>query len=427
MSVSWFWSGGQTEQSIKVTAKLNASAASCRLQLSLNGGMTSPFYSSSVAPDSNLYVRLQATGLSPSTTYFYRLEIDGVVDTSLTGEFTTFPTPGDPFSFTFASATCSSSGSNSKVFANIAAKRPLIFQHVGDKHYQNIGSDDPDAFHAAYNMGFTVNQTAFHSVVPMSYTWDDHDFGGNGSYGFSAARQAANDVYRQVVPSHGLPNDYGIYHTYDIGLIRFIVTDLRTFRSPTSQDDGRHKTMMGPTQKEWFKDLVALSAEDGTGAIVWANSSQWTIEENWSGAIDPNDTWRTYAYERAELARFMRKVGCPPIVIVSGDAHELAARLDYRIGGMRFAVYQNAALDASQNTRGDYWDYGPVGGGGHYGMLTFDDNGDDVLTLRWEGYEMYSTSSGAERVLFDSTIDLTERLILPVAPFHHDRRRSAAA
>lgn len=423
MATSWFWSGNQSDSGFTVTVKLTASAASARLKVSASAGMTSPVYSAAVPPDSQNYVKLTITGLSANTQYWFQTEIDGVVDTGLTGQCKTFPTAGTPATFTFGTASCNETLSNHAVFDSIAAKTPLFFAHVGDFNYAGVATASEADYRVPYDQGLVLSKRkAFHQTVPVSYVWDDHDFGGNNTDASFTGRLPAREAYGAIVPSHTLPSPLGIYHTFDVGKVRFIMTDLRSARSPNTMPDGRGKSMMGWTQRRWFLDLIETSATDGTRAIVFASSNQWSIEENNPSAVDPADSWRTFAYERSLISRHMRRVGCPPVIVISGDAHEIALRNDYVNSGMSFVVSQNAALDRSANTRYDYWDYGPVAGGGHYSIITIADDGGTTLTAEFKGYSV--TSLGVETLLWDVTIDLYPRIIQPGVTAHHTRRRS---
>lgn len=425
MAVSWFWIGAQSPSGFTVTVKLTASAASCRLKVSTSPAMTSPVYSAPIAPDSQNYVKLPITGLAANTQFYFQAEIDSVDDTAITGECKTFPTAGAPASFTFGSASCNETTSNHAVFDAVAAKRPLLFAHVGDMNYAAVTGTDESAYRVPYDSGISqVKRKAFHSVVPVPYVWDDHDFGGNNTDATFTGRVAARTAYGAIVPSHALSSPFGIYHTFDVGLVRFIMSDLRSHRSPNADPDGRGKSMMGWTQRDWFLDLITASASDGTRAIVWASSNQFSIEEDNPNAVDPADTWRTFAFERSLISRHMRRVGCPPVIVVSGDAHEIALRYSYINSGMQFVVSQNAALDRPSNTRYDYWDRGPVAGGGHYSLITITDDGDATLTARFVAYEV--TSGGVESTLWDDTIDLFPRLVQPGVTAHHAQRRRAA-
>lgn len=423
MAVSWLWSGAQSHEGVTVVSKLTAPAASCRLIVSTNSGMTSPVFGPTATPDSGNYVRMTIDGLAASTLHYYQVEIDGVADTAETGQFRTFPTPGSAANFTFGFASCNESASNHAVFDKIAPKNPLFFCHLGDKHYQNIASNTESLFLTAHDNNLAqVRQNDFHRLVAVDYVWDDHDYGQDDSDRGSAARWAAASAYRRQVPHYDLVDPLGaIYHTFDVGLVRFIVTDNRYYRHAGLATDSRVKSVLGMTQKKWFKDLITQSATDGTRMIVWANSSQWSIEDA-SVGTDPEDSWAVFSYEKVELARHMRDVGCPPVVIISGDAHQSAARLRYNVGGFDFFVCQSAALDQTGNTRGGFWDYGPVSGGGHYSTLTITDNGAETLTAALTAYSV--TTGGVESTLFSPTVDLMQRVVLPQnRGDHHSQRR----
>jgi phosphodiesterase/alkaline phosphatase D-like protein len=422
MAVTSAWSGRQGDDGFQVVFKLDGVAASCRLVVSTTDFGT-PTFGSPATPDADRYVRVSIPGLTADTLYFYRLEIDGSVDASFTGECRTLPPSGEPANFTIAAGTCIDDASNSVVFDSIVDRHPLLFLLGGDKHYANIAENDVSLHLAAHEVQLAMpRQKEWHRLCPVYYTWDDHDFCGNGSDGTFAGRFAANLAYRQIVPHFDLPasNGIGIWNTFDVGLVRIINTDTRSRRTPNNAVDGRGKSMLGFEQRDWFFEVLQDAVDVGIRAIVWNNSMQWSIEE--PGGVDPSDTWRVFAYERALIGRYMKKIGCPPVVIVSGDAHELATRLRYEMGGFPFAIFQNAAMSAGENSRGGYWDYGPRGGSRHFGMLEFTDNGDDVLTVNYQAIEV-SPSGATDTVMWNPVIDLEARRRLPSTSSHHSQRR----
>src|SRR5207302_774706 len=74
--------------------------------------------------------------------------------------------------------------------------------------------------------------------VARDYMWDDHDFGGNNVDGTNPSKVTAEASYRENVPSYTLPSAIGqIYHSFVIGRVRVIVTDLRSERSIDSAID----------------------------------------------------------------------------------------------------------------------------------------------------------------------------------------------
>lgn len=394
-NVSWVWSGAVTDKGVTVVARLNDEATSCRLVVSTTADFAAPAFSAPAAPDEHDFVRLSIDGLAPSTRYLYRVEIDSVVDTATTGEFRTFPPAGELRSFCFAFASCNYTDSNHRVFSQIAGKRPLFFLHLGDKHYADIDENDESLYRAALETGLgQERQAEFHRLLPVTYVWDNHDYGGVTDR-THVGRAAAAAVYRQMVPHYPLVEETGpIYHSFDVGKVRFLVTDLRYERDPNSDAQSPSKTMLGETQKAWFKNEIDRAVEDDVPLLIWANSQQWPIARGNSQLSA--DHWGSFDDERDELASYMAEAGCPPMIVVSGDAHMIAGKRNHKIAGMSFDILQSAALDQTGNNRDFTWEVGPSQGGGRYSILQVDVTG-GAVGWRWWAFTVNGTS-GAEAV-----------------------------
>ena len=127
-------------------------------------------------------------------------------------------------------------------------------------------------------------QGRLYRSVPIACTWDDHDFGGNGSGASSAAKLAALAVYCQVVPHHSLFDDgrQGIYQAFTIGRVRVVMTD--------------------------------------APLVIQVNTVPW-IAPPGSGS----DNWGSYAPEREEIANHIAALGLTRrLLMLSGDAHMVA-------------------------------------------------------------------------------------------------------
>jgi hypothetical protein len=111
---------------------------------------------------------------------------------------------------------------------------------------------------------------------------------------------------------------YSYAKRFSVGRVRFVVTDLRSERSPAKSPDGADKTMLGGAQKEWFKREL-LSAKCGFALIFWVSSVPW-IGESHTG-----DGWAAFSIERQEVANFIKTNCIRNLCILSGDAHMLGA------------------------------------------------------------------------------------------------------
>ena len=394
---SFFWSGAVTTESVVVRAKVELDSGRVRLAVSLSEDLSKPIFSEFAAADvakSNRVVSLAVSGLQTDTQYYYAVEVDGVLGDEV-GRFKTFAEGA--FSYTIAFGACAgdkngergSGGSNHLVFDTIRGHEPLFYMNTGDLHYSDIGKNDPKLFREAYESLFTSQrQSRLYREYPFVYMWDDHDYGPNNSSGDSRSKPSSQRVYRQYVPHYPLAvkGDLGpIYQAFSAGRVRFILTDLRSEKSPRSMVDGKTKTMLGPVQKAWLKKEL-LDARDTHKLTVWVSGVPWV------DADDPEDSdrWNGYAAERAELSNFIRKNNINNICMLSGDAHMLAiddgSNNVYADGASKgFPVFHAAALDRTGSVKGGPYSHGTFPGGGQFGLMTVTDTGGPTVTVTWSG------------------------------------------
>ena len=105
---------------------------------------------------------------------------------------------------------------------------------------------------------------------------DDHDFGGNNATRKASTHEAARRSYEEYVPHYPLLFDLEgpICHTFSIGRVKFILTDLRSQRDDPRDKETPQKSMMGPEQKDWFKKEL-LDANGKYPLICWVSSVPW--------------------------------------------------------------------------------------------------------------------------------------------------------
>ncbi len=394
----WVLAGAVTSDGFTVTAKLaDPGAGPGELLVTPAEGSASPLVVPPVAGPSQDgdVARYVVTGLEPGTRFSYAIRRNGHIDEGRRGEVTTLP--AGPASFTIAFAGCARVESNGRVFDRIREARPLIYLNTGDFHYQNIPDNDPDAIRGAYDRSLgTPGQQALYLRAPIVYTWDDHDFGGDSSNRTTASRAAVQAIYREYFPHYPLAGGESagpIYHAFTVGRVRFIVTDGRSERDPASVSDGPGKTLLGAVQKEWLKAEL-LAARDEAALTVWINSVPW-IAQPQEGA----DHWGNYETERAELSDFIVANNIENLVMLSGDAHMVAAddgsNNTFGSGGTGpgFPVFHAAALDRRGSVKGGPYSEGTFPGGGQFGLLEVGDNGGTEIRvtftgLTWEGTEL---------------------------------------
>jgi alkaline phosphatase D len=391
--VTVLWAGAVTDSSARVVARYEEAGTQVRLAVDTSDDWTSPMVLDGTSPRTNTNVRhFNLTDLTPQTTYHYALEINGQVDTAYSGHFRTFA--DGPFSFRVALGSCAVTGSNHPVFETIRKAQPDLFLHMGDFHYEDIVSTIPRPFRLAYRTVHGAKRQAdLYRSTALAYVWDDHDYGPDNSSRLAPGRDVAQRVYREYVPHYDLAREdleYPIYQAFTVGRVRFLLTDLRSARTPNEAPDSI-KTMMGAGQKEWFKNQLAR-AKDRYPVVAWVTSVPWI-----SGGGP--DRWGGFAEERRELATYIDSIGiADQMVILSGDAHMVAlddgTHNQYGLeGGGGFPVVHAAALDQIGSVKGGPYTHGPFPNpfavlgstDGQFVLMDVEDDGGDEVCITWTG------------------------------------------
>lgn len=375
------WVGALTDTSASVIGRLAFAANNVRLALTGPGGTT---YTPAVSVAHAEPVRFDLSSLSPDTAYSYQIEVGGVALGGTTGTFKT--APSGACSFTVAFSGDGFTKSNHASYHEIRALCPLLFLHMGDAHYRNIGTNDPKAFHAAFDeMLAQPRQNELFANIPTAYVFDDHDYGTNNSNSSSPSKPAACSVYRQRVPSHPLVEagpSGSVYHTFDIGRVRFVVTDQRSAASPDSNTDNSSKSMLGTAQKTWFKNLLSNSAGK---LIVWICPRTFD-----AGVTAGGDSWAGFTTERAELVSHIH-TNCPGrVIVLSADMHALGiddgSNHDFLPGGGEpLRVFQASPLDIPAPGGWGTYSEGLFAGNGQFGTMEISDSGGSSIGVTWKG------------------------------------------
>ncbi len=430
VDVSWVergpWCGSVTHTSAVVKAKFARPGMAAKLLVSLGSQWNHAIPFGPDLSDTNHYqlVAFSISNLSPNSLYQYALEIDGRLDHTRSGQFRTFPSPGQA-SFQFAFASCARTGSTRAVFEQIRKHRPLFFLHMGDFHYLNIQTNDIQRFRAAYDRVLaSPQQSDLFREVPIVYMWDDHDYGGNSASRKSKTHEAARRAYDEYVPHYPFVRNRiedPIYQSFSVGRVKFILTDLRSEREDPKKKDTPAKTMLGAQQKAWLKQEL-LSANGAYPLICWMTSVPWigmvgkepysSLHTNVYGYIHQSlsnlflvktnqtrrrgepmsageeDHWSVFGNERREIADFIKLHQIRGVCILHGDSHMLAAddgsNADYATGGgAPIPVMCAGPLDQVSSLKG-----GPYSQGVYrvkdsndesgFGLITIQDTGDRI-------------------------------------------------
>ena len=384
------WAGAVTDQGFTVAYWLS-SASSARLVVSTNSGLTSPVYGSAGVPDADGVVKLSVTGLTADTQYYYGVEADGVVQPIGRGECKTFPTAGAVASFSMWFGSCQFTVPSDSTYAAILARtgtygRALFGAHLGDLHYRDWGAgttaaDVLDQYRvslASASMAPTL------AKIPMSYMWDNHDWGGDTSDRTAAAGSVVAAGYRRSWPHYPLPatNGRGGYQSFVVGRIRFIQLDTRSYRDPQSDPPSSSKTMLGTEQKSWFK--AELLKPEPVKIIL--GQYYWRYDSPTSGR------WGSYGNEFDELNAFIaaNRAAVGGLYVLFGDRHALAA--DNGTTASTFGMPQAGGAPIQQGSVGKstsevwsqgYYDTAPATLQA-YGWLDITDTG-STITIDYKG------------------------------------------
>jgi hypothetical protein len=400
------WVGALQPRSADVVAKLSSASTNCRAVVSTSPKLTTPLYSTSVevSASRSYMAKMKIGGLTPNTLYYYAIESNGSIDKS-SNDIGTFTTPVDgAFSYRFVVASCAVT-SDHQVYTAMKNKSPLFYMSTGDLHYGNPNSGtDINVHRIPYEQRILAREPAryFFNNVPFAYIWDDHDYSGDGSNFSSAGRVNARVAYQEMIPHYPLhagSGDVGIYQAFTIGRVRFILSDLRSERSP--------QAIMSDAQKVWFKE-ECLKARDNKQIIAWVSGVSF-------GGYSA-DNWGGYKAERTELSNFFRDNRIRSMFILSGDAHMIAidngSNHDFSTGSNNpndYPVFQAAALNNKGSTKGGTYSEGgtfpnPDATVGQYGVVDVVDDGGPDITIRFTAYRTKGNST-EETVLTSYTFN----------------------
>lgn len=392
--------GATSDSGATVATKVDGGGP-VRIAVDTDSGMTSPTFFGPVAVDAQGVAKVAATGLDPRTRYWWRVEDGGVVDTSLTGQVLTRPTLGLPASFVVGVGGCSGrfpEPANQGVVGSLAPDRvsnhPVFetirsralaegwqgFTHPGDNPYYDLGSGR----HGIVGGGSLDNyrrqwddvllqprQHRLYRELSWSYAWDDHDYGQNDSDGTLPDKANAAAVYREKIPHYTLDDTGAIYQSWRIARVLFILSDVRFYRSPTSDPEGPSKTMLGSAQKSWMDNLLATTDAE---FLVWMMPDQWLGTGG--------DTWGSYTTERAELVEMLGDHGfLDRTVMANADMHALAINSGATSPAGGWPVMVASSLDSQHGSArtgvGDVLDMTP--GRNQYGTVGVTDFGNAIV------------------------------------------------
>ena len=329
-------------------------------------------------------VKLEATGLRPGTTYFYRFLYKGVA--SRTGRTRTAPAyTSSPDNLRFGVVSCANLQAGwFSAYRHLARRDDLdAVLHLGDYLYEyapgeygygNANEDirkhapakemvalgDYRKRHAQYKQDADLQ--ALHAKVPFIVTWDDHEVTNDewkdgaenhdpateGSY--AARKRRAHRAYDEWMPARmgetvALGDGTALFRSLRFGTLADLsMLDLRSYRSeqvPVPIADGAvsdpSRTITGNGQMRWLKETLSEDRAQWRligNPVMIAPVVVPPLPNDLSSAVNdvtgllPEDgspynvdQWDGYTADRHELFAHLADHGVNNTVFLTGDIH----------------------------------------------------------------------------------------------------------
>lgn len=394
--------------SARVSQKwVNASGFPMRLVVSTASDLSSPIYGSSSSVDAKGWVQLAVAGLSPNTSYFGGVEVNGALNAAGRFAFRTAPFDGDGVSHSifFGGGRKVNGGEESfaamKTMVDAASAtegRAVLLADLGDNGFPDwAGGTTEDqvlALYSAQASYSTVPDTM--KVLPWAFSLGAHD---------TAALSAVQSAYRRTAPVGSLPSVTALYHAFDWGRVRYIFPDNWSERSPSTDPDGPNKRMWSQAQEDWFIDQVsswpwAVCVLGGLSSRLIGSSA-----EGW-GAYP---TQFNRIHDRLDLVDSLRR-----LVWLSANRGALAADLGVAVGtrGVPQAVAGPFDANSADLPSGEQWSVGyynvtPNAAMTAFGEASFTDSGGSTINFTYVG----RTADGTIRVQTSKLLDVSPRVL----------------
>jgi len=337
---------------------------------------------------------IELESLAPATRYFYRVSFRasdehqaGKRVTSATGTFRTAPLPASPASVRFlfsgdlgGQGYCRHAVNGYRIFSAMREQAPDFFVQNGDFIYADSAcpvqgpdgwSNVPGRFpkigdasvewtdraavsdiyrhHWRYQLE-DDHLSTFLRHVPVYAQWDDHEVINDAGWvwdywnadsrarsGFPNLVQAGREAFFRYLPlRRDSRNPERIYRHYAWGKdLDVILVDGRSYRSRNDAPDGPGKTLLGPHQLAWLKDVLLHSTATWKVVSVDVPLSVPTGgkfgRDAWANGNPADQTGHTgFEHELLDLLRFLEEQHVKNVVFLAADVH-FAAQIRYAV------------------------------------------------------------------------------------------------
>lgn len=371
--------GGLTHQSARIYLR-STEAAEIRIELAADtsfANVISVTDSTYTWRDSSNLITVE--GLNSFTTYYYRIFVNGNLDT-IRASFKTFPAVGNPGYYKWAVLSCQEFGTYN-VFNALHDRMPQLVLHTGDftyPDYQIPGNfrDDWSLMQLSYRKRYKEPQMQkdFLSMA-FDYVPDNHDGAPQGdnatSHYIDSNGEVHNEIRPFVLPPQALQNVFngyyeyfphyppadsldGMYHKYRYGNCEIFFIDARhcgngqdsTYRYDSIQniwffDPKPGQSMLGPKQFNWLLTGLKNSTADWkfiVSQVMFNRSFRKVIQvsiamqylvfslggTNGTGfkmAHASSANWPGFPREQDSLLNFLQSEAIKDVLVLSGHMH----------------------------------------------------------------------------------------------------------
>ncbi|HEY6723914.1 MAG TPA: alkaline phosphatase D family protein [Polyangiaceae bacterium] len=296
--------------------------------------------------DRDYTVKVDAQGLSPGTTYYYRFYCQGA--TSPVGRTRTAPR-GEVERLRVVVFSCAAYAAGYFHAYRAAAARADVdlCVHLGDYIYEHGNAefgatrayDPPDEVltledyrrrYAHYRLDPDLQ--AVHQQFPFVTIWDDHEVANDAWRGgaqnhqeaegdYAERKHAAQQAYFEWVPVRETEPGQ-VHRSFAYGdLVDLVLLDTRHWGrdrqlaadDPALADEDR--SILGADQEEWLEDtLIASEAR-------WRLLCQQVMLTSLPLGISNNDAWEGYPASRQRLFDLIESRSLDNVVVLTGDIH----------------------------------------------------------------------------------------------------------
>jgi alkaline phosphatase D len=305
--------------------------------------------------DSDFVVKVELTGLSPATEYFYRFAVEGEADrASRTGRFRTAPPADEPAALRFVF-----SGDTGFRFAPF----PIVSQAAEEKadflvwFGDTIYADDPAAAGgiastlAEYRQKYRQIRSDPHfqealSAMPVWVGWDDHEVTDNYAGADPtfppeqlAAAYRAFFEYMPLADQQADDDPFRTYRRFRWGrLVEFFLLDGRQYREPSAENAcGSNPDPLGTVLGPLAVDQACAAQLSAERSLLGAEQFEWLTQGllestaavkfiandvplSYFGVL-PYDRWDGYDAERQALLNFIDAHEIRGVVFLTTDFH----------------------------------------------------------------------------------------------------------